>query len=172
MNKLVNEIKSHEKRYTIILVILFIVLIIGAFYYTLSIDNKSLKNKKINYRYSNISSSYQTITLNSNNNSLVNSNNYTITIDNNTSDKIEYKVLLLEDINSKKVCDCNNTIFDLNRIRYSLDKKDINKLNNDNIITEGVIDKKTRISININLWLNENDNNHFHGYFKIIKIQN
>lgn len=164
MNKFIKELKSHEKRYTIILVIIFIVLILGGFYYALSVDNKVLEdnNKKINYRYSLISSSYQVITVTKK------TNKYTINIENNTNDTIKYKVLLLEDTNTKNLCECKDKEFNTNDIKYSIG----NKINNlkDNIIAEGTLSKNKTIDIDVNIWLDKNSSNdHFHGYFKIIK---
>lgn len=159
MNRIVEEIKTHNRRYTIILVIIFILLIVGGCYYTLSIDNKGLVNNNINYKYSDISTSYQVITLTKEH------KKYSINIDNNTDDTISYKVLLMEDKNTKNLCECSDRVFDMNNIRYSIDGN--TKVLKNNIITEGILNKNNKIDIDISMWVESND--HFHGYFKIIK---
>ena len=159
MNKLIEEIKIHDKRYTVILVVVFVLLIMYGCYYILSIDNKNITTNNINYRYSDISSSYQMITLTNEH------QKYSINIDNNTSEPIKYKVLLLEDTNTKKLCECSDKKFDLSTIKYSINGE-IKSLK-DNVVLEGSIAKNKSVSLNVSMWLEKND--HFHGYFKIIK---
>ena len=172
------ELKEHEKKYTTILVILFIFLILFTAYCILSIDNKELKkiNKNINYRYSSVSTSYQVLTLTSKDKLKdqdgLNTNSYTIHIENTTNDKYDYKIVLKKDNKTTRTCGCENHVDDYKYIKYSVDKKEVLKLNQDMTIYEGTLNKNKEDDIPVYIWLDEttNDNYHFHGYFSVEKI--
>ena len=176
-----NEIKKHEKKYTIITVIFFIFLILFTGYLILSIDNKELNiNKKsINYRYSSLSTSFQKITL-TNKNIMSNSeglksNKIPIHIENNTNTKYDYKIVLKKDKETTNICGCENNIEDYKYIRYSLNGKDVLKLDKNMIIYKKNIKEEETQDILINIWidkdiLNINNNYHYHGYFSIERI--
>lgn len=160
MTDIIEKIKIHEKRYTTILVIIFILLILGIFYYFLSINNKIENNKitTISHKYNEITSSYQTITLTNK------KTKYKININNNTENRINYKILLLEDIKSKEKCGCSIT-FDNSNIKYTINgNTDSLK---DNIIASGTIGKNKSINIETTMWIDTDS--HYHGYLKIIK---
>lgn len=178
---IVSEIRKHEKKYTIILVVLFIFLILFTGYCILSIDNKKLttNTKSINYRYNSVSTSYQVITLTSKNimniNDGLNSPKIPIHIENNTNTKYSYKIVLKKDKQTTKKCGCENNIEDYKHIKYSLNGKDILNLNEDMVIYKGNIKRDEDKDIYINIWvdpsiLDNNSNYHFHGYFSIEKI--
>ena len=128
---IIKQIKNHEKRYTIILVIVFILIMLFSGYCILSIDNKELNkiNKTVNYRYSSVSSSFQTITLTDKNklNDIdgLNSNKLSIHIENTTDDKYDYKIVLKKDKTTTRVCGCEKNIEDYKYIRYSLNGKEV-----------------------------------------------
>ena len=172
------ELKEHEKKYTTILVILFIFLILFTAYCILSIDNKELKkiNKNINYRYSSISTSYQVLTLTNKdklrNQDGLNTNSYTIHIENTTNDKYDYKIVLKKDIKTTKACGCENHSDDYRYIKYSIEGKEVLKLNQDMTIYKGTLKKDESKDISVHIWLDEttNDNYHFHAYFSVEKI--
>lgn len=173
------EVRQHEKRYTIILVVLFIFIILFAAYWILSIDNKELKtiNKTVNYRYSSISSSYQAITL-TNNDILydkdgLNTNKLSIHIENTTDTKYDYKIVLKKDKATTKSCGCENDLEDYKYIKYSLDGKEVLKLDKNMVIYKGSLKKDESKDILINIWLDMSlrvYNYHYHGYFSIEKI--
>lgn len=173
------SIRDHEKRYTTILVILFIFGIIFAGYCILSIDNKELATTKktINYRYSSLSSSYQLITLTDKNKLTdkegLKSNKVSIHIENTTDEKYEYKVVLKKDKATTKICGCEKNIEDYKYIKYSLNGKDILKLDKEMVIYKGSLKKDESKDILINIWIDENlsiKDYHYHGYFSIEKI--
>ena len=173
------NLKEHEKKYTIILVVLFIFLILFGGYCILSIDNKELTkiNKEINYRYSSLSSTHQIITLTDKNKLSdkdgLDTNKLSIHIENTTDDKYEYRVVLKKDKATTKVCGCEKNIEDYKYIRYSLNGKDILKLDKDHVIYKGTLKKNESKDILINIWLDKSlsiNNYHYHGYFGIEKI--
>ncbi|MBR5370522.1 MAG: hypothetical protein IK137_04390 [Bacilli bacterium] len=173
------EIKNHEKRYTAILVILFIFGIMFAGYCILSIDNKELATTKktVNYRYSSLSSSYQLITLTDKNKLSdkegLKSNKVSIHIENTTDEKYEYKVLLKKDKITTKTCGCEKNIEDYKYVKYSLNGKDILKLDKEMVIYKGSLKKDESKDILVNIWIDETlsiKDYHYHGYFSIEKI--
>lgn len=172
------EIKEHEKKYTIILVLIFVFLILLSGYCILSIDNKELKsiNKNINYRYSSLSSTYQLITL-TNKNILkdkegLNTNKINIHIKNTTNKKYDYKIVIKKDNKITKTCGCENNENEYKYIKYSINGKDILKLNQDMVIYRDSLKENEEKDIFVNIWLDENTNNnyHYHGYFSVEKI--
>lgn len=176
---IIKQIKNHEKRYTIILVIVFILIMLFSGYCILSIDNKELNkiNKTVNYRYSSVSSSFQTITLTDKNklNDIdgLNSNKLSIHIENTTDDKYDYKIVLKKDKTTTRVCGCEKNIEDYKYIRYSLNGKEVLKLTNDMTIYKGTLKKNEKKDILINIWIDKSlsiSGYHYHGYFSIERI--
>ena len=173
------QIKAHEKRYTIILVIVFILIIVFSGYCILSIDNKELNTikKTINYRYSSVSSSFQVITL-TDKNKLTNleglkTNKLSIHIENTTDTEYDYKIVLKKDKTITRVCGCEKNIEDYKYIRYSLDGVKVLKLDKDMVIYKGSLKNNEAKDVLINIWLDKNlstTSYHYHGYFSIEKI--
>lgn len=173
------EIKEHEKKYTIILVILFIIIFIFIGYCILSIDNKELNtlSKTVNYKYSSISSSYQTVTLTEQDKLTdiegLNSNKLSIHIENTTDTKYDYRIVLKKDKLNTRICGCNQIQDDYKYIKSSLNGKDILKLDKDMVIYKDSLKKDESKDILINIWLDKSlniNNYHYHGYFSIEKI--
>lgn len=173
------EIKTHEKKYTTILVIFFVFIILFAGYCILSIDNKELTkvNKPVNYRYSSLSSSYQVITLTDKNKLTdqegLESNKVLIHIENTTDSEYEYKVVLKKDKATTKICGCEKNIEDYKYIRYSLNGKDVLNLDKDMVIYKGSLKSNETNYLVLNIWLDKNlsiNNYHYHGYFSIERI--
>lgn len=172
------EIKEHEKKYTIILVILFILILVFVGYYILSIDNKKLNtsNKTINYKYSSLSNSSRTITL-TNNNILddkdgLNTNKISINIKNTTDSKYDYKIVLKDDKSALKTCNCENDKEIYKYIKYSLNGKSVLTLSEDMVIYKGSLNQDKEKEILINIWLDKSlntSNYQYHGYFSIEK---
>ena len=172
------ELKEHEKRYTIVLVILFIMVFIFIGYSVLSIDNKEVKtiNKTVNYRYSSLSSSYKVITLTDKNKLTdkegLSSNKISIHVENTTDTKYDYKIVLKKDKSTTKSCGCEKNIEDYKYIKYSLDGE-VLKLDKDMVIYKGSLKKDESKDIVLNIWLDKTlniNNYHYHGYFSIEKI--
>lgn len=173
------ELKTHEKKYTAILAILFIFIILFSGYLILSIDNKELNklNKTVNYRYSSLSSSYQMITLTDKfklaDKEGLTTKKQSIHIENTTDDKYDYQIVLKKDKTITRVCGCEKNIEDYKYIKYSLNGKDILKLNKDYVIYKGSLKKNEEKDLLLNIWLDKSlsiNNYHYHGYFSIEKI--
>lgn len=168
------ELKTHEKKYTAILVILFIIAIVFTGYYILSIDNKELSkmDKTINYRYSSISSSSQIITLTDKNKmtdkEALSLPKTTIHIKNTTDSEYDYQIVLKKNKQSQNT---SNEAYKY--IKYSLDGKVVLKLDKSMVIYKGSLKEDEEKDILINIWLDEKlsiKNYTYYGYFSIEKI--
>lgn len=169
----IKKIKENERKYTIILVIFFMIIIGIVGYNVLTIDNNEL--------YSDIKTASNTssyLSLSSNNITLTNKNimndkdglkskKYAIHITNNTGKVKKYKVYFVSD--DKDNCKCGNKLFNKNNIRYSIDG-DVLSLDND-LFVEGILRKNEKRNIIFNMWIsdefNSNEELHFHGHFII-----
>ena len=173
------ELKEHEKRYTTILVIVFVFVFLFVGYYILSIDNKELNklNKTVNYRYSSLSNSSQLVTL-TNENILTDieglkTNKINIHLKNTTDNKYEYQIVLRKDEVQTRICGCEKNIEDYKYIKYSLNGKDVLKLDKDMVVYKGSLKKDGENDISLSIWLDKTldvVNYHYHGYFSIEEI--
>ena len=169
----IKKIKENERKYTIILVIIFMFVIVGIGYKILSIDNTTILSDVKNYSKGNsyFSSSSQKITL-TNDNVLEDKDGLSlkknvIQITNNTNLDKYYKIYFVSD--DKELCNCGNKIFDMKKIRFSLDGSTVLSLGEKNLFAEGVIGKWEKRNITYNIWIDKNVNldeeYHLHGYF-------
>lgn len=166
----IRKIKENERKYTVILVLFFMIIITIVGYNVLTIDSNEL--------YSDIktaSSNNSYMSLSSNNIILTNKNimsdeeglkskKYAINISNNTGKIKQYKIYFVSD-----KCNCGNKVFSKDDIRYSIDKE-VLKLN-DGLFVEGVLKKNESKEIVFNMWISneiqEVEELHFHGHFII-----
>lgn len=170
----VKVIKDNEKKYTVILVIFFMIIMAIFGYKLLTIDTNEYENIKI------ASSNDDYVSLNSSNITLTNKNiisndlgisndNYIIHISNNTDKIKKYKIYFVSDYDNE--CSCGKKLFNKNDIRYSINNKDILTLEDDLLFTEGILKKKESKDITFNMWISDNINKdedlHYHGHFII-----
>ena len=174
----INKIKKQETKYTVFLVIFFMVLFSIIGYNILVFNDKDLENIVLekDETLENLTFTSPSITLNENDilddDKGLEKKPYRLRIENNKSTKVKYTVFLEEDKFEKKTCGCNNNNNYL--LKYSLDKKNISIFNNDTpIIRE--IREKSKEEILITLWLDKNrsltENFHFHGHFVLKEIK-
>lgn len=170
----INKIKANEKKYTSILVIIFMTLICVIAFLTF----------RINSRYTNyltdfhISDSSELIYLDESNkvNDIegLKSRVYNISFSNLTDEELNYKIIYVEDNDSKIKCGCNYKELTKNDLKYSLDGKTIKKIQTDELVlTTGVLKRYESDNINIRLWIDENSDfiGHSHGYLTFEKIE-
>lgn len=169
----IKKIKENERKYTVILVIFFMIIIGVVGYNVLTIDNDELYS---DIKTASTTSSY--LSLSSNSITLTNKNimsekdglkskKYVIHITNNTGKVKQYKVYFVSD--NKDTCKCGNKLFNKNSIRYSIDG-DVLSLDND-LFVEGILRKNEKKDIIFNMWISDDFNSseelHFHGHFII-----
>lgn len=150
MKNIVKEIKKHEKRYTIVLVAIFMLLILGIGYLLLTVDNKGLLNN-----INTVSNDTLSLSLSSIKVVLTKEDNtrlYPVIIENDNDTDINYTLVLEKDSN-----------YDSSpNIKYSINNKEMKELDN-GIILEGTINKKSKNKTLISV----TSDDEFHGVFKI-----
>jgi hypothetical protein len=187
----IKKIKENEKKYTVILVLFFMVVFCFVGYFTLSVNGKSFAtNFRINNTTSTtnddneISAAGQTVSLISSNavsDSLALSSNdyvYNYTVGNNSNYGVNYNVVLVKDDYTTSVCGCSDNSLDISNIKYSVDGVNIGTFNADNdgnlVISSGVLDSNSSETLEIRIWVNENTDNsvekHFHGYLTLKEV--
>ena len=174
-SKVIKNIKENGTKYTIILVIFFMLLIGFVGYNLITVTNDELYT---DYKIASSMDDY--LSLSSNNITLTNknvisdeeglkSNKYSIHIENNTNKVKQYKIYFVSDYKDK--CKCGNKLFDKSSIRYSINKKDVLTLKNDNLFIDGILKKNESKDIVFNMWISNKTNTeeelHYHGHFII-----
>ena len=169
----IRKIKENERKYTIILVIFFMLLIGIVGYNMLIIDSNNLysdiKTASSNNSYVSLSSNDITLT---NKNIMsdidgLKSKKYLLSISNNTGKLKKYKIYFIS--NELDTCKCGNKVFNKSDIRYSIDEEILSL--KDDLFVEGILKKNEKKNIVFNMWINDNisinEELHFHGYFII-----
>ena len=95
------------------------------------------------------------------------SSTYLIDFSNTTTETINYIIRLVVDENSIKECNCENEIVEYDKIRYSVDGKNVLSFHDENMIVDaGTIPSKKSEKINVRFWLNDQvdvSKCHFYG---------
>lgn len=178
----INKIKSNERKYTVILVFIFMILFIVICFFLFRVNGNKLYSSVDSARNEMLESSSRVITL-TNDYILsdkvgLKTDKYVVTINNDIPEILNYKIKLVRDDIITSKCKCDTTSLLLNNIKYSLDGKNISTLvennNKEIIITTGSLKSGENKKVNINLWIDENvakdKEHHFHGYFKVERI--
>ena len=179
----INKIKSNERKYTIILVFIFMILFIVICFFLFRVNGNKLYSSVDSARNEMLESSSRVITL-TNDYILsdkvgLKTDKYVVTINNDIPEILNYKIKLVRDDIITSKCKCDKTSLLLNNIKYSLDGKNISTLvennNKEIIITTGSLKSGENKKVNINLWIDENvskdKEHHFQGYFKVERIE-
>lgn len=179
----INKIKSNERKYTVILVFIFMILFIVICFFLFRVNGNKLYSSVDSAKNEMLESSSRVITL-TNDYILsdkvgLKTDKYIVTINNDIPEILNYKIKLVRDDIITSKCKCDTTSLLLNNIKYSLDGKNISTLvennNKEIIITTGSLKSGENKKVNINLWIDENvakdKEHHFHGYFKVERIE-
>ncbi len=178
----IRGIKANERKYTIILVCIFMIIFIIIGYFNFRVDNRLINTDQVLYR-NVLSASSMSVTLNNtyikNDNIGKNDNPYIVNVNNNTGSDINYKVELIRNEKENELCKCGNNLLDINNIKYSIDGGDVSLLNTngngDTVVVTGTLKSGMSKSYDIRLWVSDdiskNEDYHFHGYFKVVKIE-
>ena len=169
----IRKIKENERKYTVILVIFFMIVISIVGYHVFTINSDSLysdiKTGSSNSSYLSLSSSNIVLTKEDilSDDVGMNTNKYIIHLENNTGKIKQYKVYFVSD--HKDTCKCGNKVFDKKFIRYSVDNEV--KTLKDGLFVDGVLKKNESKDILFNMWIseeiNKNSDLHLHGHFII-----
>jgi hypothetical protein len=178
----IKKIKENEKKYTIMLVIFFMILFCLIGYFTLSFNAVYIDNYDYDALSNNqdVSSSGTLISLYGNDqvedSIALNDDKYTYTysFSNNSKEEIKYQIVLEKDSSQIDKCGCSNSLLSYDSINYSINGKDVNTFSNDNLIIDsGVLDGEAKETLNIKLWVNSKgiNNEHFHGHITLEKVK-
>ena len=179
----INKIKSNERKYTVILVFVFIVLFVIVGFFAFRVNGNKLYSSVDSARNEMLESSSRVVTLTNDyilsDNEGLKTDKYIVNINNDTPDVMNYKIRLVRDDIITSKCKCDTTALLLSNIKYSLDGKNISTLvennNKEIIITTGSLKSGENKKVNINLWIDEevlkDKDYHFHGYFKVERVE-
>ena len=164
----INKIKENEIKYTIILVIIFMIVFALAGYVSLTVSNNYMSDNAI-YNYSLIFSSKEFTLTNKNvlsDEKGLKSKTITYSVRNNNSNMNKYRILLKSDDSIKEKCGCTGDI-DYSLIKYSLDGVNVNNLTEEMIVLEDEVAAESIKEGTIKIWVsgeaNLSDIDHFHG---------
>lgn len=174
----INKIKEKEAKYTVFLVIFFMILFCGVGYLALSLNNKNVELNEKNQKLMGISTSASIATLTKedvkSDEEGLDSDKYVINIENNLEENLIYELHFEEDEFIARKCECDMGTITDGSIKYSLDGKNIKTFTGeDMIIKTGNLSLGESESISITVWLDENLDSehlgHFHGHFVLQK---
>lgn len=171
----ISKIKEHEMRYTIILTIIFMILIIIGLYVFISVSPNYFGNY---YEVPDITYSSELISLDDHDVLSDEEGKYTekyeVYFSNNTYKNINYIMRLINDEEAISNCKCSDSIVGFDRIRYSINDGEVKSfIDSDMIIDTGLIEANSNKSMNINFWLvdNGNEENRFFGKILIEQFE-
>ena len=174
----INKIKENETKYTIILVIFFMTLFFVIGYVSLRVKTISILDYSSDFNSAYVSLSSSVITLDDNDimsDSMgLASNGINLSFHNTVSKDLNYKLILVEDDDMKRICGCSSDLFNIENIRYSIDGKTVKGISKDSmLLTTGFLEMGKNDNINIKIWLADNSLNsgHFHGRIYFEKIE-
>lgn len=169
----INRLKSQESKYTLFLVIFFMIIFCIIGYNTLSFNDKVMiygKSDDISTDY--VSSKSELVTLTENNvlsdEAGLLSKNINVEIENGSDFELNYRIIFKQDDNIVLSCGCLDKKIDSSLIKFSIDGEKIQQLNGEMVITEGSLEPSKNIVIPVKMWVSEEVSNkdlHFHGHF-------
>ena len=168
----ISKIKAHERFYTFILVIIFMVTISVSVFLGFKVDSYQLYDAS--YYYSNFSLSGQLVALTDKNVmgdvQGLTSQKYTLHYSNNTTRNINFLIRFAPDEEMIEKCKCSDKIVDYQKIKYSIDGETVQTFSDESmIITASMVPAREDGDFTVRMWLDESlkDNECFY-YGKFI----
>jgi len=172
----ISKIQAHERLYTFLLVIVFMVTIPIFVFFALKVDEYQLYDPS--YYLSSFSLSGQSVTLTSDNimsdEEGLKSPQYTLDFSNNTNHSVNYIIRFAEDEDMFEKCECKDKVIDYHMIKYSLDGKTVHQFTDETmIITAGMIKDKADDYLNIRFWIDDSikDEAFYYGKFILEELE-
>lgn len=174
----INKIKEHEVRYTAILVVVFMVLIVVLLYLFINVDSYNLDAFHDTPAISTSSSGIMSL-----NNRLILSDEaglgtdeYVVEFSNNSTENINYIIRIVNDEDSISECDCGELIVPFDKIKYSVNSSPAMGFDDSlMVIKTGMIEAKSQEKISIRIWFDESldksHNNYFFGRVLLEQIE-
>ena len=153
----ISKIKAHERYYTAILVLIFMVVISFSIYLGLRVNPYKTYADNIPDTTSGFSYTSSLVYLNKNNIGNTKENkdsSFGITISNMTNNNINY--LIKVELDEEKIKECNCEVISYDKIRYSLEDQTERRFSNsDMVLTTGFIHPLEREEIPIHIWISD-----------------
>lgn len=153
----INKIKAHERYYTTILVLIFMVVISISIYFGLRVDTYNTYAENTLDNGTGFSYTSSLIYLNQNNIGNTKDNkdsSYGISISNMTNNNINYSIKIKIDEEKIKECNCETISYD--KLRYSLEDNIERTFSSEEmIITTGFAHPLEREDIKIHVWISD-----------------
>ena len=169
----ISKIKAHERLYTAILVVIFMVIMVVAAYFIFKVDPGDFQYEEDYQMEDGFSYSSNLVFLNDGNKKN-NSNEYIINISNMTEYNENYEIQLNYNEEFITKCNCADKIVPINKIKYSIDEGIDRGINGtENILSTGFIAKSTIKKVRVKLWfegLEDNIEGYFYGKLDIVPI--
>ena len=169
----ISKIKAHERFYTTILVLVFMVIISLGIYIAIRVNPYYIYAEDLD-RGEGFSYTSRLIYLNQKNIG-DKDNEYEITLSNMTNNNINYIMRMVPDDESINACNCGDSIISYTELRYSLEDTIERSFSDSNMIfTTGNIHPLERETIPIKIWIREDfesDNCNFYGKIVLEKIE-
>lgn len=174
----INKLKSQEAKYTLFLVMFFMIIFCIIGYNTLSFNDKVMIYGKSNDTSDDyISSKSELVTLTENNvlsdEAGLLSKNINVEIENGSDFELNYRIVFKQDDNIVLSCGCLDKKMDSSLIKFSIDGEKIQQLDGEMVITEGRLEPSKNIVIPVKMWVSEEASNkdlHFHGHFVLEEL--
>ena len=170
----ISKIKAHERFYTTILVIIFMILITTGAYFALRITPSKLNSTNVFIDEDGFSYSTNLVFLNTNTINKEHGNEYVINISNKTDSNENYVIKLSLNDDFIKKCNCDDKLVTIDKLRYSIDDGIDRKIENtDMILSTGFIKKNEINELKVKLWLEDVDKKqetYFYGKLEIIPM--
>ncbi len=167
----INKIKTNERRYTLCLVIIFLVLFMFIGYFTLKFNVKEYDE----YLKKGVLSLYSKMVVLDEDNILndqagIESESYYINVYNGIEETVKYRIKLVKDETLTSNCGCENTI-KASDIKFSFNGDVVTFDNLDEmVIDSGKLYKFENSRIEVKVWLSEEATTHFHGRFIVERM--
>ena len=154
----ISKIKEHERLYTFILVIVFMVTISLSIFLGLKVDPYQIYNS--NYYMPSFTLTDELVTLSQKNviSDLegLSSKTYILKYYNNTDHDINFLIRFATDEDTKDRCNCDEKIVDYSHIRFSVDGQHVQQFTDETmIISAGMIKSRQEDEFRVRLWLDE-----------------
>ncbi|MBP5678227.1 MAG: hypothetical protein J6X28_00165 [Bacilli bacterium] len=173
----ISKIKAHERLYTFLLVIVFMVTISLSVFLGLKVDSYQLYDS--NYYPSNFTMTGQLVTLSEKNvlHDLegLSSKKYKVEYFNNTDHDINFLIRFAVDESTQEKCNCMDKIVDYQKIKFSLDGEHVQTFSDETmIISAGMIKSRKSDTFQVRLWLDDSLQDqecYFYGKFVLEELE-
>jgi len=170
----ISKIKAHERFYTTILVIIFMIVISTSIFFLFRITPNNI-NYNSNYTTeTGFSYTSNLIFLSNKNTGNDNRNTYVINISNMTEYNENYAVKLVLNDEFIKKCNCNDRLLPISKLRYNIGDGVVRSVDQSNmILTTGFIGTKKVDTLKFSMWIegmSQSDEYYFYGKLEIVPI--